>query len=493
MEEIVYLQAFRYNDDVVFYFDAAGNKFVATGGNLAWRINNPGLVRGRSGFSRSQGSIGCCGPYAIFATAQDGQNALIAWLRSKKYLNSSLRLLAAQYAPIDPDAFARKLSLLTKISPDRTVKSLTDTEFQSLVKGIEKLCGYAKLGNESFTLLPKICAKIENGKGKEDTYLLEDNTVCSKNEAIDLILKHRVDAVIVHERNGSIHLRSRPHHCIWNIKTHESVIPPSEGKIDPLVRVVGEKRPGQCLWAYINGIDNTKAEAQESCELISKAAGGEEVLSMPNDTIWGPIDASICIALKTSIDTPMIAWTVKFLRYLLHKAKQEENPPPVIIFAHSQGAIFIEHALKLLSSSEKDNLIIFTFGGGSFITPGTCHPDSHNYASTADYVCILGSPNHQLLALERYHERKKGLSDEKIAAKFAYGDAMLHLDSTDPRIMNAFIAARTTYYEKEFFAIRNLTILDPDPDSRWKHKFKSDCYQRAMQAQVKKYQKSHGN
>jgi hypothetical protein len=135
-------------------------------------------------------------------------------------------------------------------------------------------------------------------------------------------------------------------------------------------------------------------------------------------------------------------------------------------------------------------LRIFTFGGGSFITPGTCHPDSHNYASTADYVCILGSPNHQLRALERYHERKKGLSDHEIAVKFAYGDAMLHIDSTDPRIIDAFIAQRITYYENEFFELRALTILDRDPDQRWKHTFKSDCYQRAMQAIVKKYQKS---
>ncbi len=426
----MYLQAFRYNDDVIFYFDSSGNKYVATGGNLAWRINNPGLIRSRSGFSRSQGSIGCCGPYAIFATAQDGQNAVIAWLKSKKYLNSSLRPLAAQYAPVDPEAFVTRLSSLTKIPPDRTVRSLNDTEFQSLVKGIERLCGYVKLGNELVILLPKIMAKIENGKGKEDIYLLEDNTVISKNEAIDQILKHRLDAVIVHERNGAIHLRSRPQHCIRHIKIHESLINRSEGKIDPLVRVVGEKKPGQCVWAFINGIDNTKDDALEAAEQISKATGGEAVLSMPNDTINSTIDVAKCIILKTSIDTPMIAWTIKFLRYLLHKAKQKKNPLPIIVFAHSQGSIFLEHALELLSSSERSSLRIFTFGGGSFITPGTCHPDSHNYASAADYVCAMGSPNHQLLALKRYYERKSGLSDKEIAAKLAYEDAMLYLDST---------------------------------------------------------------
>lgn len=198
----MYLQAYRYSDDVIFYFDAAGNKYVATGGNLAWRINNPGLIRSRSHFSRSHGAIGSCGPYAVFTTPHEGQNALIAWLRSKKFLNSSLRLLAAEYAPVDPKDFVTKLSSLTKISPDRTVKSLNDTEFQSLVKGIEKRCGYEKIGNESFTLLPKITAKIENGKGKEDTYLLEDHTVISKNKAIEQIFSSLPLSDITHTKMG---------------------------------------------------------------------------------------------------------------------------------------------------------------------------------------------------------------------------------------------------------------------------------------------------
>ena len=61
-------------------------------------------------------------------------------------------------------------------------------------------------------------------------------------------------------------------YCIWNIKAHEFALAPSEGKIDPLVRVIGENKPGQCIWAFINGIDNTKDEALEAAKRISKAA-----------------------------------------------------------------------------------------------------------------------------------------------------------------------------------------------------------------------------
>jgi hypothetical protein len=173
---------------------------------------------------------------------------------------------------------------------------------------------------------------------------------------------------------------------------------------------------------------------------------GEQVLSMPNDTIWWPIDFLLCIILKTSADTSIITWTVKFLRYLLTLAKQMADSLPAIVFLHSQGAIFIEHAIELLSQSERKQLRIFTFGGGSFIPPGKCHPDSHNYASAADFVCRFSSPNLQLLALERYYGYKEGLNDEKIIARLSFKDAIFHLDSN---MHDRVIYAEETYQEAQ--------------------------------------------
>ena len=486
----MYKAAYKYNDEVVFYFDSAGNKYVATGGSLAWRINNPGLVHSHTHFSRKLGSIGSFGPYAIFSHPQNGRKALAAWIHSKKYFNSSLKTLAKHYQPGSPDVFINQLSFLSDISPERKIKTLSQKELERLLISIEKLCGYNSTDNETFSLLPKIIAKIENGKDQEDTYLIGDSVVLSKKESIEWIQSHRLDGVIVQEGNGVTYLRSRPNHWIWNIKTHKPVLFPSEEKIDTLMRVIGENKTEQCIWAFINGINNTKEEALASAELISKAAGGEKVLSMPNDTLWAPVDFLTCLVLKASLDTPIIAWAVKFLRYLIAISKQAKDSPPVIVFLHSQGAIFIEHAMEFLRQEERKQLRIFTFGGGSFIAPDKSHPDSHNYASAADFVCRFGSPNLQLLALERYYGNKKGLTDNQIIAQLSMGDAMLHLDSIDSKVIEAYIKQRTKYYENEFSKIRNLTILDPDPGSKWKHTFISECYQQTIQEIIKKYQRN---
>jgi len=284
----VYRLAYRYSKEIIFYFDSAGNKYVASGGNLAWRINNPGLLHSRSHFSRKYGSIGSCGSYAIFSSPRDGRKALSAWLQSKKYYNSTLKTIATHYQQSTPNKFLSRLSDLSKILPTTKINSLSTLEFDHLLICIEKLCDFSSIGNESLLLLPKIIAKIENGVN-EDTYLIEDNTIISKEKAIELVLAHRLDAVIVHEQNNKMHLRSRPHHSFKKIKINakESFSVRLESQeIATLMRVIGEKRHGQCIWGFINGIDNTKQEALASATLISQIAKGEQVLSMQNDTIW---------------------------------------------------------------------------------------------------------------------------------------------------------------------------------------------------------------
>ncbi len=235
-----------------------------------------------------------------------------------------------------------------------------------------------------------------------------------------------------------------------------------------------------------NGIFNTKDYALESATQISSLAGGERVLSMQNDTRW-ILDLGDCIILKASLDIPVINRTVKFLHYLLSLEQEEKSP--IILFAHSQGGIILEHALELLKPSETGRLRIFTFGGGSFIATGKSHPDSHNYASVADFVCLMGSPNLQLLALRRYHAHREGLTDVQMIHEWAFRDAILELDSIDAKVVQKFTEGRIKHYQSLFSRITNLTILDPDPDSRWKHKFMSDCYQVTVQKIINKYRK----
>lgn len=322
----MYRTAHAHDEGIIFYFDFAGNKHVASGGSLAWRLNNPGLVHRSGWFSRDQGSIGHFGDYAIFSNPEKGRAALAQWLHTKKYFKGSLKTLAKHYQPNDPDSFANPLSSLTNIPVRTKIKDLNKQAFEQLLVCIEKLCGYTSKGNEKISILPKIIARIENGKNLEDTYLIGGGIVLSKKEALEWTQSNRLDAVIAHEYDGGLHLRSRSDRCIHNVYLPTAIF--SRDDIDPLVRIVGTAKPSQCIWAFINGIDNTKREALESVERISVMAGGEEVLSMPNDTRCKLIDLCACLLLKSSANIPIINWAVKFLRYLLALEKKKTLPFP---------------------------------------------------------------------------------------------------------------------------------------------------------------------
>lgn len=491
----MFILGYAEDDQHIAYFDIHCNKYIARGGTLPWRINNPGLVQSHSHVAGKNGSMGSYDSYAIFANPEQGFRALSSWLHLKKYYNATLKNVAKHYQERDPEGFLLKLAALVDLPTGKKLKSFSKSEFDYLIKAIAKLCGYIAVGNEELSLLPRIIGKIENETSKEISYLIGDQSIISKSTAIEWIQSFRLDASIVHESNGEVYLRSRPHHSFWHVRTYDDTpsqidLLPNETPVETLVRIIGEKTPNQCIWGFINGIRNTKQEALEAIGLISTFTGGEAVYSMPNDTaLLGLRDLFICFLLKFSINALIVSWAVFFLRHLL-SLSQAHRELPVIVFAHSQGAIIIEHALELLALQERVKLRIFTFGGGSFIAPGKSHPDSHNYASAADLICRLGSPNLQLLALEDYTARKQGLNREEIIWQLAIRDARLDVDSLNPKTIEAWARKRAEFYEQEFAKICNVTVLDPDVGVSWQHGFLNPCYQNVVQSTIKKYQSS---
>ena len=399
-----------------------------------------------------------------------------------------MHAIAKHYQPLASDDYLDRLVAYSELSISTKINCFNEEEFHRLLLAIEKLCGYQVVGNEKFEVLPKIIALIENGEDKEDTYLIGNFTVLTKLEAIEWIKTHRLDALVVHQANGQVHLRSRPHHCMHYLQIGSALLGATEGQINPLVRTIGTKRQGQCIWGFINGISNTRDISLKSATLISDAAGGEEVLLMPNDCMLGGIiDLFICGMLKTGGDTAIVSWAVRFMRYLLGLSEQDNQSLPVILFAHSQGAIICEHAIEQLSVAEREKIRIVTFGGGSFIAPNKCHSDSHNYVSAIDIVCGLGSPELRQFALAIYHGQKESRGEDEVIFQLATWDVMLATSSHDVHVFKMQVQERVSYYRGLVAQIRNVTILDPPQDTLWEHRFASGCYQEAMQSVVSQF------
>ena len=69
----MYRMAYSQDENTIVYLDKSGNKHIRKGGNLSWRINNPGLVRSHSHYAFRHGSIGCL---VLLEFAQNAKNRI---------------------------------------------------------------------------------------------------------------------------------------------------------------------------------------------------------------------------------------------------------------------------------------------------------------------------------------------------------------------------------------------------------------------------------
>lgn len=483
--DVTYRVAWR-EGDTVLYLDSLDCKYAAKHGSLAWRINNPGLVKHHCRFAKKNGSIGAWEKFAIFSNPLQGHQALKEWLHSKTILKLDLYGIGKHYQSAAPEKFATDLAYSSRIAPKTKLKDLTKAGFESLITSIEKLCGFSRIGNEEFLLLPKIAAKIECSD-KEDLYLIGTDLTLTKKETIDWISTHRLDGVIVCHPNGDIHLRSRPRYRMQTLKLTWEQHCERASEIGTLARIVGKQTKRQCIWGFINGIRNTREEAIDSSYLISSKAENEQVISLWNDRfLQGAKEIGVAILLKIGVDTPVIKNAVQFLRYLL-SISASQGDSPVVIFAHSQGAAIAEHAIALLSNEERQKIRIFTFGGWSFIPPGMTHADSHNYASVGDLIPRVGSFNLQYIALRKYEGLQEGLNHEQIIRSLAFEDAIHDLACLDPQVIERYSQDRCKYYREGFEEISNVTIVESG--SLWEHSFHNKSYQSIVLSKIDKYRK----
>jgi hypothetical protein len=200
----------------VQYFDEQGNMTIRSGGSVAWRCNNPGaLLKSPYSTSKDRRCIGIAGntgyTYAVYPDYETGHEALLVMLRGSKYRDLSLKEASIRYVKEDPDHI-HKIVKLSKLNPDRIIKSLAPNEFESYWKAIEQNERWL-VGREDFIdkwyitgvhrkrgVIFEYCVR----QGREEVWV-------SKPEAIVMAGSNRLHAIVVHMRNGSSYLRPEYH------------------------------------------------------------------------------------------------------------------------------------------------------------------------------------------------------------------------------------------------------------------------------------------
>ena len=96
---------------------------------------------------------------------------------------------------------------------------------------------------------------------------------------------------------------------------HELHTPPD---FKDVMRDTGQQIPGQCIWGYINGINNPPEEAKAVIQVISALTKGGRVWSLANDKKWflslGNV-GDVCFQ-KLDLSTGVAKFAVLFFRFL---------------------------------------------------------------------------------------------------------------------------------------------------------------------------------
>jgi len=229
----------------IIYYDKEGNKLIrrkdptpnSLKGSKAWRHNNPGnLVSGPH--SKKHGAIGSATyttkneqdkeqkfTFAIFPSCEVGHAAMIALLKEPRYLKLTLEELSRKYTGVEdgkPDtkeaiAYRDFLKKSTKFDMVRTLQSLTEDEFNTLIKKMQNYEGWHPWpeGEEYIPIQKIISVKMSNHK--VTSYLVlapPEKRWITREEAVNLAENRLLRAVVVHNKKQT-YLRPFPHETLY--------------------------------------------------------------------------------------------------------------------------------------------------------------------------------------------------------------------------------------------------------------------------------------
>lgn len=480
-------KAYRYDDEIVFYFDAFNNKYIAKGGSLAWRLNNSGLLLSHSLHRIGYKSIGTYHNYAIFSHSLLSQEALRAWICSTKYYDCPLIEIAKYYQPKNSEEYLDQLCTITGFPLETVPRSLLTHDFEKLLRAFQKIAGFSPENEHKLSLLSKITARFYSIDRKVEYYLVGYDTLLKKSQAIEWVETHKLDAVIVHKSNGEMYLRSRPGHHFDQIRFKQKDYG-AEKEFKDAIREVGQEKEGQCIWGFINGLSNSPSQALESASFISKIAQGEHVLYLVNEALRSLPDS---IAQKFGHHSESVKFSAQFFKILIDLSEQtsSQNKPKIIVFSHSQGALIANLALSRLTPKERKKIHLFTLGGATLIEPYAAHPESHNYFSLSDLISKLTSYALCTFLLRLHNGKKVGLKLEQIIEQLILEDIEMRLETRDQQAIAKFRKQREEHYAHELWKSQNITILNDESTKFFEHALKSPCYREQVIEIIDKYRR----
>lgn len=138
--EPTYISAFPGTDNNRMYVGSDGNIYEASGGDRAWRNNNPGNLEDGK-FARNNGAIGSDGRFAIFPDEATGWNAMVGLLSTDSYQKLDIKGAINRYAPPhenNVENYLKSLENQTGFPRSTPMNNLSKGNLLNLAKAMKK-------------------------------------------------------------------------------------------------------------------------------------------------------------------------------------------------------------------------------------------------------------------------------------------------------------------------------------------------------------------
>lgn len=148
----------------------------------------------------------------------------------------------------------------------------------------------------------------------------------------------------------------------------------------------------------VNGMLCSKKNTENAAWEMSADFGGTRVNFTYNATHGFIEDLFECIVQRLGFCTNSVKQLVHSIRQQIAEKGGVDSGHIVELFAHSQGGIMLDQALKYLSAEEKKMLRISTFGSGKMISSEGV-ASAVNYVSKRDAIPFIADPLGHLMGL----------------------------------------------------------------------------------------------
>jgi RHS repeat-associated protein len=139
---------------------------------------------------------------------------------------------------------------------------------------------------------------------------------------------------------------------------------------------------------FINGMCNKKKDALQNARMLSDLSGGYNIKLTHNAShgfLGDLVESAYNKAGGSTTPSKLLVAQWKTFFYFNKELKYLQ-------ICHSQGAIHVRNALKMLTSSERDRIKVVAIGPGAYVSRDLC-PDSSHYVSNRDPIPILDYKN----------------------------------------------------------------------------------------------------